>query len=72
LGDVFFKMKLNSVRVLFSCMNRDDEYQQKAEEARKLADLSPSELHRERWLRLARGWLDLVRRRPRATDQEEK
>jgi hypothetical protein len=53
-------------------MDRDDAYLQKAEEARKLADLSPSELHRDRWLRLARGWLDLVRRRPRATDQEER
>jgi hypothetical protein len=53
-------------------MDRDDDILKRAAEAQEQADLAKSELHRERWLRLARGWLDLVRRRPRGTDQEEK
>src|SRR3954466_16329065 len=38
-------------------MDRDSEYREKAEEAKKRADGAISELDRERWLWLARGWL---------------
>src|SRR6478735_8170252 len=47
------------------CMNCDDEYREKAEEAKKQACGAISELERDRWLWLARGWLNLVRKPPR-------
>ena len=53
-------------------MDRDAEYREKAEQARKQADLSTSELDRDAWLRLAQDWLALLRKRPRSNDDNTK
>ena len=42
-------------------MSSENEYREKAEEARKQADLSISDVQRAAWLRMAQGWLDLIR-----------
>jgi hypothetical protein len=65
-------MEQNALAGLFSCMTSDDDFLKRAEEAQKQAKLTPSELERDRWLRIAQGWLSLVRKRPRGNDQEEK
>jgi hypothetical protein len=53
-------------------MHRDDEYRAKAEEAQRRADRSTNEDERAAWLRMARGWLSLIRRRPQGDDSETK
>ena len=52
-------------------MDRDDEYRARAEEARREAENSISELDRERWLAIMRGWLGLIRNRPQS-DKDDK
>jgi hypothetical protein len=49
-------------------MNRDDEYRSRAEEARREADRALSEVERGWWLRIAQGWLALIRKRPKSDD----
>jgi hypothetical protein len=51
-------------------MNTDDKYREKAEEAKRQADLAANELDREAWLRLARDWLALLRKPPRSDDED--
>ena len=55
----------NRVRV---CMDRDADYRAKAEEAQRRADRSTSEVERGVWLRLAEGYLSLLRKRSRRDD----
>ena len=45
-------------------MEDDDRYRAKAEEAQKWADRAVSRDDKAKWLRLAEGWLSLIRKRP--------
>jgi hypothetical protein len=49
-------------------MDRDAEYRAKAEEARREADRSSSEVERSAWLRIEEGFLGLLRKRPQSDD----
>jgi hypothetical protein len=50
-------------------MDRDDEYRKLAGRAQVMADRAKSPLDRESWLRVAQGWLSLIRK-PRRTATE--
>jgi hypothetical protein len=50
-------------------MGSQDEYRRYAEHAQKEADRSRNELDRASWLRVAQGWLSLLKR-PARTAQE--
>ena len=53
-------------------MNSENEYREKAEEARKQADLAVSEVQKAAWLRMAQGWLNLIRNpRGRSIDDDK-
>jgi hypothetical protein len=43
-------------------MDRDDEYRRQAAEAQSWADRTVSHSDKAAWLRIAQGWLSLVRR----------
>jgi hypothetical protein len=49
--------------------DKDDEYRKRAAEAQGWADRLLSPLDKEAWLRVAQGWLGLIRK-PRLTPQE--
>ena len=51
-------------------MSNNDEYRRQAGEAQKQADRAHSEVDRESWLRVAQGWLSLIRKPPRSTAQQ--
>jgi hypothetical protein len=53
----------------FQC-SRDDEYRAKAEEAKREADRSTSELDCAAWLRIVEGFLNLIRK-PRRREGDE-
>jgi hypothetical protein len=63
---------VNKIRAscVISGMTRDDEYRKKAAEAQQEADRSTNEVERAAWLRMVRGWLSLIRRRPQSDDTE--
>jgi hypothetical protein len=44
-------------------MNSDDEYRRQAGEAQKEAARARNDLDRESWLRVAQGWLSMIRKR---------
>jgi hypothetical protein len=51
-------------------MNRDeDEYRRQAAEAEREAGSAKSELDRAAWLRVAQGWLGLLRKRPQSDEE---
>lgn len=50
-------------------MDKDDEYRKRAAEAQAMADRLGSLADKEAWLRVAHGWLSLIRR-PRQTAQQ--
>ena len=51
-------------------MNRDeDEYRQQAADAERQAQSAKSDLDRAAWLRIAQGWLSLLRRRPESDEE---
>jgi hypothetical protein len=50
-------------------MDREKEYKARAEEAQREADRSTNEMERQRWLAIVRGWLGLLRKRPKADDE---
>jgi hypothetical protein len=53
-------------------MTRDDEFRKQAADAQKQAQSSISDIDREAWLRVAQGWLSLIRNRPQnAADKFE-
>jgi hypothetical protein len=52
-------------------MNRNDEYRRNAAVAQEQADKCVSDLDRESWLRVAQGWLGLIRTRPTASEKFE-
>jgi len=51
-------------------MTTDDEFRKQAADAQAMADKSISPLDREAWLRIARGFLSLIRGAP-ATETEK-
>jgi hypothetical protein len=50
-------------------MARDDEFRSLASEAQKMADRTANPVDKESWLRIAQGWLSLIRK-PDRTPQE--
>jgi hypothetical protein len=43
-------------------MDRDDEYQRNAQHCQRMADATTNASHKNEWLRLARSWLQMIRR----------
>jgi hypothetical protein len=52
-------------------MDRDAEYRAKAEEAQRQADRSNGEVEWTAWLRVAQGFLGLMRKRPQGGDDPD-
>jgi hypothetical protein len=51
-------------------MNKDDEeYRRQAADAESQARLAKNEIDRAAWLRVAEGWLGLLRKRPQSDDK---
>ena len=50
-------------------MGTQDEYRRRAAEAQRQADRATSEMDRASWLRIAQGWMSMVRSSPQ-TPQE--
>ena len=50
-------------------MNGDDEYRWQAAEAAKQARSAKFDSDREAWLRIAQGWLSLLRKRPQSAEE---
>jgi hypothetical protein len=50
-------------------MNQEDEYRQKADEAQQQSRRAKNDLDRAAWLRLAEGWLGLLRKRPQSAEE---
>jgi hypothetical protein len=58
-----------SKKVFVLAMDRDDEYRRQVAEAQAWADRTVSAVDKESWLRIAQGWLALIRRSA-PTEQE--
>ena len=52
--------------------NQDDEYQRRADEAKAWANKTAGPDNKAAWLRVAQGWLDLIKGKkpPKETDKE--
>ena len=50
-------------------MSSDDEYRQQAAEAEKQARSARSDMDGESWLRIAQGWMSLLRKRPQSDEE---
>ena len=51
-------------------MSRDDDYRKQAADAQRMADNTANQIDKESWLRIAQGWLSLIRKPKRtATDR---
>jgi hypothetical protein len=50
-------------------MDRDDEFRKHAADAQQMADRVISPIDKQSWLRIAQGWLSLIRN-PKPTGQE--
>ena len=53
-------------------MDQDDVYRRRAAEAQEQAERTVSVVDREAWLRVARGWLALIRKAPSPEDDHNK
>ena len=51
-------------------MTRDDEYRKRATAVEEQARAAKNDLDRGSWLRVAEGWLGLLRKRPQSDDPE--
>ena len=51
-------------------MTTDDEFRAQAADAQKMADKAISDADRESWLRVAQGWLGLIRK-PLPSEEEK-
>ena len=49
-------------------LNSDEEYRRQAAEAESEAASAKNELDRAAWLRIAQGWLGLLRKRPQSDE----
>ena len=50
-------------------MSSDDEYRRQAADAEKHARLARNDGDRESWLRIAQGWMSLLRKRPHSDEE---
>jgi hypothetical protein len=50
-------------------MSSDEEYRMQAAEAEKQARLAKTDFDRESWLRIAQGWMSLLRKRPQSNEE---
>jgi hypothetical protein len=50
-------------------MNKDDEYRMQAAEAERHARFAKTDSDRESWLRIAQGWMSLLRKRPTSNEE---
>jgi len=50
-------------------MSDDEEYRRQAAEAEKQARSAKFDSDREAWLRIAQGWLSLLRKRPQSAEE---
>jgi hypothetical protein len=50
-------------------MHSEDEYRRQAAEAQKEADRAIHDDDRASWLRVAQGWLSLIRKRPQSDEE---
>jgi hypothetical protein len=50
-------------------MRNEEEYRRQAAEAEKQARAAGSELDREQWLRIAQGWMSMLRKRPQSVEE---
>jgi hypothetical protein len=50
-------------------MSHDDEYRRNAAEAQSWADKAKSDDDRAAWLRVAQGWLQLIRKQPQTAQE---
>jgi hypothetical protein len=66
---VFSKLPQLAGQPLEPTMDRDDEYRRNAAKAQQSSRRARSDNERANWLRLAEGWLGLLRKRPE-TDEE--
>ena len=51
-------------------MDRDEEFRKQAADAQKMADRAGGETDKESWLRIAQGWLSLIRK-PKQSEQQD-
>ena len=49
--------------------SRDEEYLRQAENAERQADTAKLDSERESWLRIAQGWMSMVRKRPQTATE---
>jgi hypothetical protein len=56
-------------RALITAMDKDDEYRKLASDAQHMADRVSGATDKESWLRIAQGWMSLIRG-PRQPEQE--
>jgi hypothetical protein len=52
-------------------MNNDEEFRQQATNAENQARLAKNEIDRAAWIRIAQGWLSLLRKRPQSDEESE-
>jgi hypothetical protein len=50
-------------------MSNDEEYHSQAAYAEKQARSAKSDMDREAWLRIAQGWMSLLRKRPQSDEE---
>jgi hypothetical protein len=50
-------------------MGSDEEYRLQAADAEKQARLAKTDSDRESWLRIAQGWMSLLRKRPVSAEE---
>ena len=50
-------------------MSKDDEYRMQAADAEKQARFAKSDFERESWLRIAQGWMSLLRKPPTSNEE---
>jgi hypothetical protein len=50
-------------------MSKDEEYRRQAAEAERQAKSARFDADREAWLRIAQGWMSLLRRRPQSAEE---
>ena len=50
-------------------MSSDEEYRRQAADAERQARLAKNDSDRESWLRIAQGWMSLLRKRPQSNEE---
>jgi hypothetical protein len=51
-------------------MDRDQEYRRQAAQAQAWADKAKTDQDRAAWLKVAEGWLGLLRKRPQTAEEQ--